>query len=405
MKNIFILDEYITSQTNGIGKFINEFIYCFKNSSYIIYHIEFNSDQKELKFKENNKIMRIFFPCINTRPFVYYPKTVTRILRLNFEDSINNIFIINHSPCSDLLIKIKQWFPLSKLVFIVHDLYWINALKGNSEILKKKLSLRKKRITQNDKITIDRFEEEREIFKIADSIVCLCEDSKKILSEIYQLPLHKINLIKNGLRDNLKLISEYRKNEILKKSYCYCDEKIIIYVGRINESKGAYLLIKAFEIALKNYPNMRLVLIGAIQSENDFFRISHKIISKITITGHLSKKELDVWYSIADIGIIPSFYEQCSYAGIEMLMHGLSIVSTDAYGVRNMFDNKNSEIAGLSKAKRRIDKLNILSQAILNVVSSHSKAQELSLEARASYIKHYGIKYFKKKYRILVDNL
>ena len=41
---------------------------------------------------------------------------------------------------------------------------------------------------------------------------------------------------------------------------------------------------------------------------------------------------------IADIGVLPSCQEQCSYVGIEMLMHGIPLVGTDAMGISEMIE-------------------------------------------------------------------
>ena len=39
------------------------------------------------------------------------------------------------------------------------------------------------------------------------------------------------------------------------------------------------------------------------------------------------------------MGVMPSFHEQCSYVGIEMLMHGLPVIGTDTTGLKEMVED------------------------------------------------------------------
>ena len=74
--------------------------------------------------------------------------------------------------------------------------------------------------------------------------------------------------------------------------------------------------------------------------------------------GYLQKNELEKWYQLVDIGVLPSYSEQCSYTGIEMMMYSLPIVASDGFGVRNMFhDGSNACIASISsfRSERGID--------------------------------------------------
>lgn len=79
------------------------------------------------------------------------------------------------------------------------------------------------------------------------------------------------------------------------------------------------------------------------------------ISTKVTYTGHLERKELKKWYQMADIGVIPSYTEQCSYVGIEMMMHGLPIVTSDGFGLRDMFkDQGNAIVVPIGKRTKKM---------------------------------------------------
>lgn len=48
-KQIYVLDEYITSTKNGIGVFITELLQCLKKMDVDICHVIFNVRQPEIR--------------------------------------------------------------------------------------------------------------------------------------------------------------------------------------------------------------------------------------------------------------------------------------------------------------------------------------------------------------------
>lgn len=63
------------------------------------------------------------------------------------------------------------------------------------------------------------------------------------------------------------------------------------------------------------------------------------IYMNVIWTGLINKEKLYELYTIADMGIMPSFHEQCSYVAIEMMMHGLPIIGSTSTGLYEMIEN------------------------------------------------------------------
>ena len=53
-KQIYVLDEYITSTKNGIGVFITELLQCLKKMDVDICHVIFNVRQPEIRVCSKN---------------------------------------------------------------------------------------------------------------------------------------------------------------------------------------------------------------------------------------------------------------------------------------------------------------------------------------------------------------
>ena len=54
----------------------------------------------------------------------------------------------------------------------------------------------------------------------------------------------------------------------------------------------------------------------------------------------MDKNLLFEFYQIADVGVMPSFHEQCSYVAIEMMMMGVPLITSDSTGLKEMQANK-----------------------------------------------------------------
>lgn len=95
-------------------------------------------------------------------------------------------------------------------------------------------------------------------------------------------------------------------------------------------------------------------------------------------------------YQISDIGVLPSFVEQCSYVGIEMMMFGLPIVGTTGTGLSEMIDN------GVNGYKVRLNEVDasvsLNTQDLAdNIVSAIDNSSFLSKNSRDYYEAKYQI--------------
>jgi glycosyltransferase involved in cell wall biosynthesis len=111
--------------------------------------------------------------------------------------------------------------------------------------------------------------------------------------------------------------------------------KIILYVGRLQEIKGIDFLIRAFKLLLQQEPDAHLIVIGN-GAFSTYMKEAKDCWQKVTFTGRMEKDELYTFYQIADIGVLPSFHEQCSYSVIEMMMFGLPVIGTTSTGLCEM---------------------------------------------------------------------
>ena len=341
MKHLYITNDHETSSGNGIGTYIRQLIACLSGTDIAIGILVFNSGKDVFDIEEIDGIRHFHFPSFRTKSIQDHSRIIDKFLRLYIPDSQDNIFLINYSPCSLLMKMIRTSHPLSTQIYVIHDMAWTLHLFGDVDryirILKQK---DRKYVVERYAYLLETYREEVEMCRYADRVVCLSEDTYCLLETCYSVDRDKLRLIPNALFERTVLWSEEQKMAFRKKMMLPAGEKILLYVGRMTEQKGFMACIDAFKEIVKVYPMCRLAVVGST-SNWDFVRKScYPVLSKIHFTGALSPEEVDKWYQISDIGLLPSYTEQCSYVGLEMIAHRLPVVASDGFGVRCMFQKQ-----------------------------------------------------------------
>lgn len=400
-KHIYIVDEYLSSQQNGVGTYMTNFIECMKGLNVNVNKIIFNTKESHFSIYEDYGTHYYCFPVCNDGDMLSCGGLFWPFLKLYISDNINNIFFINHSPCVDFMKVLRREFPLSKIVFTIHDQGWTASLLGNKErllhILSKKYPYKK-----NYAVEIfckKYFEQERQMYNIADCVVCLSETTKQLLRSIYSVPPQKLHVIPNGYTTSVG-INELNERERIRTQLGICpDERVLLFVGRTVKAKGLDPLLQAFERLWIRDNKLRLIVSGEVYRFNEFAKLTPRSLSHVTYTGLISKDILRLWYIASDIGVLPSYTEQCSYTGIEMMANDLLVVTTDGNGLTDMFQHMYNALIAQIKPN-----LSESLERVLYYAINLEKEQSLQIRKNALKIveKKYSISVMRNGYRKLI---
>lgn len=189
-----------------------------------------------------------------------------------------------------------------------------------------------------------------EVVQKVDHIICVTKFAKNILCKHYSAQEIKLTVIYNGCSLFSRDLPENEFKKTVKEKFGFnANDKILLFVGRLQQGKGVEKLIEAFTLLAKKYVSLKLVIIGKGELE-PYAQLCKDNHGRIFFTGKLSPDQLNLFYRIADIGVIPSEFEQCSYVALEMMHHGLPIVCSNAPGLRELFKNgKTALIVPLQK--------------------------------------------------------
>ena len=293
---------------------------------------------------------------------------------------------------NEIAEELKKVFSC-KIVTTVHYFEWCLALSGNIKHVKCLLERKKNVIiNDNEKLLIEEFNKEKTHFNNVDHIICLSENAFKILTTLYKVNQKKITIINNGLADNMCIQNKVN----LRLKYMIPDIPIILFVGRIEKIKGLLYALRAFKIVLNKFPLCHFIIAG----DGDFIKLLKEcedIWMKVSLTGLIEKDKLNDLYSIANIGVMPSFHEQCSYVAIEMMMHGIPLIASTSTGLCEMVVNN---VTGLQvpvieyTEKAEID-CSLLAKKLLYLLQHPAKTKKMGINSRIRYLKMYSSEIFR----------
>lgn len=140
----------------------------------------------------------------------------------------------------------------------------------------------------------------------------------------------------------------------------------ITSTARFEPGKGHYQLINTFSRFLKKYPNSKLVLIG--DGSLKISIIKHlkkiKITDSVTITGIISRNEINKIYLETDCFVLLTKNETFGLAVVEALSVGLPTITTNTGVIGNLIHSNNGFIVPFNDETEILNKLEYLRENI-----------------------------------------
>ena len=113
----------------------------------------------------------------------------------------------------------------------------------------------------------------------------------------------------------------------------------ILFFGKIAEMKGAFSLIKAFNLVAEKYPHIKLKLIGSGDIESARKLVSHEFTNRVEFTGHIPQHHIIEEIDNALFCVLPSYFENFSMAALEVLARHKTLVYTTRTSGHELIDD------------------------------------------------------------------
>ena len=186
-----------------------------------------------------------------------------------------------------------------------------------------------------------RLRAEEHLAHVSEAIISSSEHEKQSLLKEYEIPPSKIKVIYPGV--NKKLFYPLNQEDVRQELGFREEDKIILYVGRIEPVKGLLCLIEALESLRKEAPSLnnqlKLMVVGGGTKSSDhpknkeINRIQKAIAEKnlwneVHFLGSKKQNQLKKYYSAADVLVMPSLYESFGLVVVEALACGTPVIAS-----------------------------------------------------------------------------
>lgn len=191
-----------------------------------------------------------------------------------------------------------------------------------------------------------------------DYIIAQSAGMKEDLMKSFNVSESKIRIIPNPVYN---FITDTRKSLV-------SNDKEILYVGRLTESKGMKYLFEAFQIAKKSIPDLSLKIVGSGVILDDLKSQVEKLELTDSIKFEGYKNDLSSYYINAKATVLTSLVEGFPNVLVESISFGTPVISFDCpSGPKDIIvPNVNGIL---------VEHLNVMdfTQAIIDVVNENIK--------------------------------
>jgi glycosyltransferase involved in cell wall biosynthesis len=175
------------------------------------------------------------------------------------------------------------------------------------------------------------------LYSKADRVIAVSNFIKQEISKIYHVREEKIDEIPNGVSTDLFTpnVPKSEKNKI-KESYNF--EKALLTLPPVPR-KGTHLLIKALPAVIKEIPNLKLLIVGAIPTSDTYYKFCYELSKKLQVeervsfVGWVDDVDLPKYYSVASAYVLPSLYEPFGITVLESMACGTPVCASRSGGL------------------------------------------------------------------------
>ena len=180
-----------------------------------------------------------------------------------------------------------------------------------------------------------RQETEERIIADADCVVAFSPHERDAMVRLYGADRNRVELIPCGV--DLGRFRPIGRTEA-RRELGLNGHKVMLYVGRIEPLKGADLLLHA-AASLESEEGVQVLVVGSdaegsgelerLRNLSDYLQLG----DAVEFVGRVPQEQLALYYSAADVCVVPSFYESFGLAALESMACGTPVVATRVGGL------------------------------------------------------------------------
>ena len=227
---------------------------------------------------------------------------------------------------------------------LVHSHYWLSGLVG--ERLKSAwgvphvtmfhtLGEIKNRASLSEHETELRIRSEARVLRDVDGVICATQQERDQIEQLYKIGVDKVTIIPLGV--DLERFHPADK-ESARQALGLKDERIILFVGRIEPLKGVDILINAAAM-LESDVDCTVMIVGGDEASQAQVERLHDLARergiehRVAFVGAVDHDKLPLYYNAADVCVVPSHYESFGLVAVEAMASGVPVVASRVGGL------------------------------------------------------------------------
>jgi D-inositol-3-phosphate glycosyltransferase len=298
--------------------------------------------------------------------------------------------------------KLEEYVTAEGLRYdLIHSHYWLSAEVARALATRWRvpriqmfhtLGLVKREVMDED---IDgesdvRVSIEKRAVRESTAVTAASEIEVGELLDLYDADRAKLHIIPCGVDPNVfRPMRQADAREALGRDQC---ERIVLFVGRIEQIKGIDVLLRALGLLFFRHPEFRndlclLVVGGALDPDDDAPETEkltelrslvhqHRMEANVSFVGSLDQQRLALFYAASDVCAVPSLTESFGLVALEAMACGTPVVGTRVGGLQTLIEHGESGLlvpAGDYQA---------LAESIAQVLTDHRLRMHLGHGAR-----------------------
>lgn len=339
--NIVIITYYNKDDNNGICsycRFLSDYLSKVEDIFLYMVHVCSPETDKFRAFTKNN------ITFIDT-PYDLVPNKIPEENDFDFIDNLLKLlnaksvttFHLNWMNHAYIAPVLKKTITNCKIILTKHCVSWREYIIKNYSIYKDiELILKQKK---ESNVFVKRIlRDEISFFSLVDHVITVTDDAKRIVNKLYGIDKKSISRVYNGITPYADTQCSKKK---LRERYGFSHkDKIILFVGKLIFFKGLHLILPIIEKLSAELHNLKFIICGRGYFHDIMQILPESLSGKVFFLGNKSKKALEDFYHLSDLGILPSLEEQCSYVLLEMMRAGLPVIISDIPGLREILPKK-----------------------------------------------------------------
>ena len=228
--------------------------------------------------------------------------------------------------------------------------------------------------------------------KWANVVVTLSEEMEKELLGA-GFPPNRIVRMVNGV--DVKKFTPPVDRLAAKESITMTGRTVLLFTGRLEPQKALDILLLAFQCAVKNIPNLHLIIVGDGSERDKLLEmiVDLGIQSQVTLIRYV--EDIRPYLNGSDIFVLPSLIEGISNSLLEAMASGSSCIATRVGG--------SGEVLGGGAYGLLIEPNNVgqLSDAISRFASNQEEAVRFGVRSRQRAVDYYDFSVVGNRYFLL----